>query len=118
MALELAQDARDGEAGEPGAALGVEAVDGIDQPDARDLLEILQRHRLASVAVRQAMRQGQEALDQLSPGRRIAEADVAQEQAPLAVRVVPSSAPRAVLPSDARPVAGSSARRAVVLCGA
>src|SRR5204863_9747009 len=87
VALELAEDAGDGEGGEADTALGVEAVDRVDQPDARHLLEVLQRDRLAAVAVGEPTGQRQEALDQLSSGRPVAEPHIALKQATLAGRL-------------------------------
>ena len=65
VALELAEDGRRRVARERVPERRVEALDRLDQAQARDLVQVLRRLGAAGVAVGEAARERQEALDQL-----------------------------------------------------
>src|SRR6185436_14119809 len=85
VALDLPGDGGNGERGERAAAGHVVAVDGVDEADAGDLEDVVERLAGADVALGEAARQGQEALDEeLAVGRGAFVGEALEERDPLA----------------------------------
>src|SRR5918996_1318437 len=93
VALQLSEDRGDCIGRERGAAGRVEAVDRLHESHACDLHQVVEGLVLALVATRELARQGQEPLDQLLAGRRVARLVVANQETPILTRAAAGRPP-------------------------